>query len=61
MHYTQEPGTVDPADEPTPPVPAEADALLRPDEQGLTCERCTARSPVYFRYCFNCGARLASD
>ena len=55
------PGTLDPADEPAPAVPAEADALLRPDEQGLKCERCAARSPAYFRYCFNCGAHLASD
>jgi excisionase family DNA binding protein len=54
------PGTLDPADEPAPPVSAEADALLRPDEQGLPCDRCTARNPAYFRYCFNCGERLAS-
>jgi excisionase family DNA binding protein len=55
------PGTLDPTEEPAPPVPTEADALLRPDEQGLACERCAARSPAYFRYCFNCGERLASD
>jgi hypothetical protein len=55
------PGTLDPLDEPAPPVPAEADALVRLDEQGLTCERCTARSPAYFHYCFNCGEHLASD
>jgi excisionase family DNA binding protein len=54
------PGTLDAADEPALPVPAEADTLLRPDEQGLTCKRCAARSPAYFRYCFNFGARLAS-
>lgn len=38
-----------------PPVPAEATTLLAEGEPGLTCTICGARSPRYFRYCFNCG------
>ncbi len=41
------------------PVPEQAASLLAEGEEGVTCERCGARSPAYFRYCFNCGARLA--
>jgi excisionase family DNA binding protein len=40
------------------PVPEQASALLAEGEEGLTCERCGARSPSYFQYCFNCGQRL---
>lgn len=40
----------------SPPVPAEATSLLSEEEQGQTCARCGARSPNYFRHCFNCGA-----
>ncbi len=41
-----------------PPVPSEATALLAEEEQGLTCTYCGARSPDYFRYCFNCGQQF---
>ena len=41
-----------------PPVPAEASSLLAEGEQDLTCNRCGANSPTYFRHCFNCGQRL---
>jgi len=39
----------------SPPVPEEAMRLLAEEEQGQTCSRCGARSPNYFRHCFNCG------
>jgi excisionase family DNA binding protein len=42
-----------------PPAPPEATALLPDDTQGIACLRCDARSPIYFRFCFNCGTRLA--
>jgi excisionase family DNA binding protein len=42
-------------------APPEAAALLGAGEQGLACARCEARSPVYFRFCFNCGQRLAQE
>ncbi|MDB5076870.1 MAG: ClpC ATPase [Chloroflexi bacterium] len=42
-----------------PPVPPEASSLLPADQQGITCSVCGARSPAYFRYCFNCGAELS--
>src|SRR5258706_1078036 len=45
----------------TPPVPTEATELLAAEEQGLTCTNCDARSPGYFRYCFNCGQRLVQE
>jgi ATP-dependent Clp protease ATP-binding subunit ClpC len=45
----------------TPSVPAEATALLAEEEPGLTCTFCSARCPVYFRYCFNCGQLLAHE
>ena len=41
-----------------PPVPPEAAALVGSGEPAQTCVRCTARNPLYFRYCFNCGAQL---
>jgi ATP-dependent Clp protease ATP-binding subunit ClpC len=41
-----------------PPVSAEAASLVAEGERALTCSYCGARSPVYFRYCFNCGERL---
>lgn len=41
-----------------PAIPPEATALLSEDEQGLTCSRCSAHCPTYFRYCFNCGTAL---
>ncbi|HEX9134100.1 MAG TPA: Clp protease N-terminal domain-containing protein [Ktedonobacteraceae bacterium] len=44
---------------PLPPVPAEAASLVAEGEPALTCSFCSARSPGYFRYCFNCGERLA--
>ncbi len=43
---------------PLPPVPAEAASLVAEGEPALTCSHCSARSPGYFRYCFNCGERL---
>ena len=42
----------------TQPVPPEAAALVGSDEPAQTCARCTARNPLYFRYCFNCGTQL---
>ncbi len=45
----------------TPPVPAEATALLTEQEQGLTCAHCGARCPTYFRYCFNCGQQFYGE
>ena len=44
---------------PIPPtVPSEATILLAEEEPGLTCTFCGARSPNYFRYCFNCAQPL---
>src|SRR2546425_2633267 len=40
------------------PVPPEAASLLAEGEPGLTCTRCGARCPNYFRHCFNCGQQL---
>jgi excisionase family DNA binding protein len=45
----------------TPPVPSEATALLAEEEPGLPCTLCGARSPSYFRYCFNCGQPLTHE
>jgi ATP-dependent Clp protease ATP-binding subunit ClpC len=42
-----------------PPAPAEAQSLVAEGEPALTCSRCGTRSPGYFHYCFNCGAKLA--
>jgi excisionase family DNA binding protein len=44
-----------------PSVPTEATTLLAEEEVGLTCTFCGARSPGYFRYCFNCGQPLISE
>jgi hypothetical protein len=54
------PGTMERRDQPSaPPVPAEASSLVAAGADALTCARCDARLPVYFRYCFNCGEALA--
>ena len=42
----------------SPPVPEQATSLVVEGEPALTCSYCSARSPGYFRYCFNCGNRL---
>ena len=42
-----------------PLAPAEAQSLVAEGEPALTCSRCGTRSPGYFHYCFNCGAKLA--
>lgn len=39
-------------------VPPEAASLLGEGEESQTCSRCSAQSPQYFRYCFNCGQAL---
>jgi excisionase family DNA binding protein len=44
-----------------PSVPSEASTLLVEDEPGLPCTFCGARSPGYFRYCFNCGQPLIPE
>jgi ATP-dependent Clp protease ATP-binding subunit ClpC len=44
---------------PFPPMPAEASSLVAEGEPVLICSYCGARSPRYFRFCFNCGERLA--
>ena len=44
-----------------PSVPSEATTLLAEDESGLACTFCGARSPGYFRYCFNCGQPLIRE
>jgi excisionase family DNA binding protein len=47
---------------PLPPAPPEeAASLVAEGQEALTCERCGARSPVYFRYCFNCGLALVQE
>ncbi len=40
------------------PVPPEAASLITEGEHALICSVCQARSPTYFRYCFNCGQAL---
>jgi ATP-dependent Clp protease ATP-binding subunit ClpC len=42
-----------------PPVPEQAAALVIEGEPALICSYCGADCPGYFRYCFNCGNRLA--
>jgi len=37
------------------PVPDEATNLVGAGEEARGCTSCGARSPLYFRYCFNCG------
>ncbi|GLV55489.1 hypothetical protein KDH_23330 [Dictyobacter sp. S3.2.2.5] len=44
-----------------PSIPSEASTLLSEGEPGLPCSSCGARSPRYFRYCFNCGQPLILD
>lgn len=56
-------GQSQPEQEETPvpvisPVPPEAEALLIEGDPGQPCPTCGARSPGYFRYCFNCGRPL---
>lgn len=41
------------------PVPPEAATLIAEGTPALTCRYCTANSPTYFRYCFNCGQPLS--
>lgn len=41
-----------------PALPPEAATLVAEGEHILTCTWCNARSPHYFRYCFNCGRFL---
>ena len=43
------------------PVPTEAASLLAEGQTGLSCTTCGARSPGYFRYCFNCGRPLIQE
>ncbi len=43
-----------------PEIPEQAATLLSENEQGVTCGRCGAQSPEYFRYCFHCGLKLPS-
>jgi len=47
-----------PSTKPTPTVPPEALTLVGPDEPSSSCPTCGARSPSYFRFCFNCGKQL---
>ena len=42
-----------------PAVPSQAASLVATDEEAQTCVTCGARSPMYFRFCFNCGSALA--
>jgi len=42
-------------------IPAEAAALVAEGAAAQTCERCGARSPLYFQYCFHCGQMLAQE
>ncbi len=56
--------TPEDAEPPAPsygPVPSEAAELLPEGEEGRTCDRCGARNPGYFQYCFNCGKHLAHE
>lgn len=46
---------------PFPTPPEEAASLVAEGERALTCDRCGARSPGYFRYCFHCGLLLVQD
>jgi len=42
------------------PIPDQATSLVAADQEALTCFMCGARSPMYFRYCFNCGSAVAA-
>ncbi len=44
---------------PLPDIPEQAATLLGENEQGVKCNRCSARNPEYFRYCFHCGLKLS--
>jgi len=57
-------GSEQPQEEPeadSPQPPAEAASLVGAGEEALLCDRCGARSPAYFRHCFNCGVLLVED
>jgi len=59
-------GEILPGDSGTPaatplPVPAEGANLVEAEQEARTCAACGARSPLYFRYCFNCGNILGTD
>ncbi len=41
-----------------PSIPDEAATLVPEDAEAQGCSACGARSPLYFRFCFNCGQRL---
>lgn len=43
-----------------PAIPEQAGNLLAEADRALVCHRCSARSPEYFHYCFNCGMQLFS-
>jgi excisionase family DNA binding protein len=44
-----------------PAIPAEADALVPEGAEARDCSVCGARSPHYFRFCFNCGQQLVES
>ncbi|HLW03860.1 MAG TPA: Clp protease N-terminal domain-containing protein [Ktedonobacterales bacterium] len=46
---------------PSAAIPEEAAALVAEGAEAQTCERCGARNPLYFRFCFHCGQALAQD
>lgn len=50
---------VSPAPTDPPLVPPEAATLVAEGAPALTCSYCHAKSPIYFRHCFNCGQPLS--
>jgi len=42
------------------PAPPAVSELVASDREARICAICSARCPVYFRFCFNCGAPLDS-
>lgn len=42
-------------------IPEEAAALVAEGAEAQTCERCGARNPLYFRFCFHCGQVLVQE
>jgi excisionase family DNA binding protein len=58
---TQTSQVLNAAQTPHPPAPPGAPSPLAEGEQGLPCTLCGARSPSYFRYCFNCGQPLTHE
>lgn len=42
-------------------IPEEAAALVAEGAAAQTCERCGARNPLYFRFCFHCGQVLVEE